>query len=401
MRRRLKPLAKLVLHNDWPSARGRWRALVRRFDAYSVGSMAPLRKRYIREQRLLCGFPSVDSLLRPRARDRQPDAGDFFAKAIPAVAAALGRRLAASFGLRLDWDQVARTWLARLADARLAIASIDTRPFPPRLLLSELGNAKHRILAVATRRSGRDVIGFHHGNNVTNFWERIFGYVESSICSEFVCPSPAIAAFHRKKASMAGLDAHFGVRFTSVRESPYRGLATSLLEQPARPEIRRVMIVGFPLMAQRYVLCPADFFYFQIDVERRIARLLRERGFTVIYKAHPEHAAAAAAMFRGSVDEIEAGPFERVWSGADAIVFGATTSTSFGFALMTNRLVVALDIEGTDWNPDVYPLLERRCRMVPARWDKTSRLTFDADVLLGHLANPGAPDHAYVARFML
>jgi hypothetical protein len=162
------------------------------------------------------------------------------------------------------------------------------------------------------------------------------------------------------------------------------------------------MVVGYPMNAVRYLYSSGDFFLFQVDLELRMMRLFKENGFIVLYKVHPERRKEAEGIYEGACDQILGEPFEEVWPQADAIVYPITTSSTFGYALTTNRPLIALDLQGKRWNRDAYDLLKKRCTMVPAWFTERNRVDFDEKNLLEALQRkPETPDYAYVRELMV
>jgi hypothetical protein len=153
-------------------------------------------------------------------------------------------------------------------------------------------------------------------------------------------------------------------------------------------QIDKVMIVGFPPNWIRYANMAAHWSLAQLEAKAALIEWLDRAGFQVLYKAHPEFEVQTRTLFEGMSCTFVGGHFEKCWKTADAFVFPRISSTSFGFALCTNRPVVVLDIDGQAWRHDAYELLARRCRMVPAVLDDRLRIRFDANALVAALRQP-------------
>ena len=166
-------------------------------------------------------------------------------------------------------------------------------------------------------------------------------------------------------------------------------------------KIDTVMIVGFPPNWLRYPHLAAHWALTQLDVEVALIEALGRAGFKVLYKAHPEYERETRELFKNLACTFVGGHLENCWQMADAFVFPRISSTSFGFALCTNRPVVLLDVESQNWLKEAYALLARRCRMVPARVDDGLRIHFDEKSLIDALRAPvSAPDESYVVEAM-
>jgi hypothetical protein len=161
------------------------------------------------------------------------------------------------------------------------------------------------------------------------------------------------------------------------------------------------MIIGYPMEITRYQYSAADFFYFQLDLEIRLAKLLKDQGYRVIYKAHPDNVDRIEGVFDNIVDEILVDPFEKTYQSADVFLFGCMTSTTFGYAVNTNKPIYLLDIEGQYWNKGVHKLLQKRCTMVTSFFDKSNRIIFDEDYIIDKLKKKQfQPNYEYVEKLM-
>lgn len=367
-------------------------------DTWSLGSWCSLKGEYCDLHGLFC-----DHLYPPQiigSVSRSATVGPVVESAVRDVCA-LAAGFAAEFGGELDAEGFAAIWLD--LGSRLAAAydkALGVKRKPARLLVSEVGNPWHKVISLAMRRAGVHVVGFHHGNDVVNAWERQSALTEYVANSEFVCPTEAMAQFHEQEYRLSPLGAEGGVCFTATGSGRYQDLyEIGGSNVPGR--VRTVMVMGYPMNYIRYPFSAGDYSLYQLDVERRIMRALKVAGFTVIYKVHPECQEEARGLFDGLYDAIEPRPFEQVALEADAYVFGCTTSTTFGHALCLPRHVVVLDFENKDWNPEAYGLLRERCSMVPTGFDEVGRVRFDpayvAKALSGDLP---VPDYSYVERLM-
>jgi hypothetical protein len=192
------------------------------------------------------------------------------------------------------------------------------------------------------------------------------------------------------------------VEFISVDTLRYKSLLDTFSSKSPPPRIDTVMVMGFPMNAIRYPYSSGDFFLLQLDLELRILRVLKEHGFRVLYKVHPERKKEAEGVYDGACDRVLSNAFETMWEEADAVVYPTTSSSTFGYSLCTNRPLIALDLSGKRWNREPYDLLKKRCTMVPAWFTERNRVDFDEKGLLEALQRkPETPDYAYVRELMV
>ena len=300
----------------------------------------------------------------------------------------------------LDREAVRSVWLRRVAAlAGMAAALAKAARRPQCLLLTNMGNARHRLAALVWRTQGTEVIGFHHGNEMGVERNPMMGLTELSLCDRYVVPTATSAAWFDWVQQSCFVGAR--TAFFSAESDRYLRLHASLVHAPAATP-KQVMIVGFPLSWIRYPGYPAHFSLLQLDLELRLATLLREHGYRVVIKVHPEWRTLAERLWAGRADAVQTEPFEKVWPESAVLLFPRISSTTFGYALCTGRPVVVLETPQGDWNPEAVPLLQRRCRFVQSHIDTDNRQRFDAVALLAAVSAPaGDPDDDYLKTAML
>jgi hypothetical protein len=113
---------------------------------------------------------------------------------------------------------------------------------------------------------------------------------------------------------------------------------------------------------------------------------LRTAGYRIIYKAHPDHAKDVCAMLADYADAIDGGRFEDVYRQADCLLFAHCNTTTFGFALLTGKPMVLLQVKSDPWYPRFRQLVQKRCCFVEATIDEAGRITFDKQKLAAAIA---------------
>lgn len=396
----LRRLAKNVLCNRQVRPLRALKGLVRP-DALGIGSLDPLKTAYAARHGL-----AVDNTYLPLLY-----AGcDFFSasptRALDACArsfaAGLETTLARDHGVELDASAVGACKALRLGMLRAAYDHVVRKgPRVGHVLVTEIARPLHRIAAHALRERGAHAAGFHHGNNMGGLVQDEFAFTGMSAMDEFVCPTPGSTAAFRALYADSPMAERAPVRFTSMDSDKYERLRREAADTPLPERIETVMVMGFPMNAYRALSVPGNHFAPHLELECRIMRQLRESGYRVLYKAHPERLEEARGLFDGICHEVVPEPFEQVWKRADAILIKDTTSTTFGHALCLNRPIVFIDFEKPQWRPEQHELLERRVRRVPARIESGCRFDYEKQDLLAALAAPvGPPPMDYVETFM-
>lgn len=400
-RQQLRGMAKSVLLNR-PAALVRAAAAGRlRPDAWAIGSRSWLRAEYVAKRGLLCRYDDADVIL-AETRAAIGENPSLLRPALSAFVSDMDRLLKDRCGARLDRDRIVSAWwrrLSTLAPAYNAIAA--RRDLPATLLLTNQGIPLNRTIALAARRRGVRVVGFSHGNEPGNVDVSGGGAVQHAPCNEFVCISKASADVHADNYRTGGLAGLYPVSFTSAATRHYLDLSAQASRRPLPAAVRRVMVMGYPLVPHRYSFRGGLYFPYQLDIQMRMIELLIENGFTALYKAHPEMKGAGDSFFRDLGAEVIPAPFEQAWSEADALIFTYPLTSTFGVALCTNRPIIVLDVEGLAWNPEPLALLRDRCTLIPASYDDRDRIRFDTGALVEALRRPTSePDQSYVRRMM-
>jgi hypothetical protein len=365
---------------------------------WALGSRSPLRAAYQKQAGIACRFLTIDDL-RPAA------AAPLDAAVETAVRGALDRIDAASrklLAVSLDTANARRAWMRRLSDLNAVMAAVDAiAKLPETLLLTNAGQPAYRAAALAMRARGVEVVGFHHGNDMGAQPTAAVNIVELLPVDRFVVPSGACLRWREDGYGRSRVAQLSRVAFERLPLPHYAQWLDATRREPAPQAIETVMIVGFPPNWIRYPDLAAHWSLTQLDTEIALVAALREGGFRVLYKAHPEFEQQTRELFSGMPCEFVGDRLETCWRLADAFVFPRISSTSFGFALCTNRPVVLLDVDSQHWREEARALLARRCLMVPASVDAGMRLRFDKAALISALKRPREPiDFSFVEQAM-
>jgi hypothetical protein len=396
----LKRDIKNIKFNSHLSLTKRLRGLARA-DAIGLGSFSRLKSEYVRREGLYVENTYVPIFLRGI---------QFSGRSLPSSLLSQMRYFLEKvdffcrkeYGARLKTELLEECWAKRLSDLYSVYLYVLGRDsLPEELLVTEAARPINRIVAHAYHEKGFRAVGFHHGNGMGDLRETFTSYIDTSSYEEFVCPTTRCAASFEYIYKQSAISRHKPVRFLSIETNYYKDLWTQFQKLPFPKKIRRVMLMGFPMNADRYLGVPGYFFAPQVALELRLVRILKNHGFEVLYKIHPDRKQEAFDIFEPICNRVISQSFEQTWQEADAFVFKYIGSTTFGFALCTNRPIFLLDLEKEYWLPEHYTLLRKRCHMIPAWIDSQNRIRFTEDLLIDKLSQkPEYPDFSYVRQFM-
>ena len=271
------------------------------------------------------------------------------------------------------------------------------------LMIDCINNLYHRIVGTSWRSLGRKTIGFTHGNAYATVYKpTVPRRGDLSILSEFIVSSEGEKRLLTEgiRDFSAGMNNSFEMR--TCGKNIYRQAYESNRDRPRIKNIKRVMLVGFPMSYHYHAYHPEQNSMPHIHLELTLIDILRKNNYTVIYKAHPDTLDATRGIYDDKVDSIITEPFERIYDQCDCILFGTPATTTFGFSLLTNIPIVCINTKGNYWHPELFDKLLKRSAMVDAVPDGHGRIVFKEQDLLQALADaPGRTDFQVVDDFAM
>lgn len=270
-----------------------------------------------------------------------------------------------------------------------------------RLLATRLNNYAHRILIAACRMAQKSVLGFPHGNTFASCYDTIHIDADGlSVLSHIQASSPGQATLLKQLIN----DCNEGLHLSNVlrpTQSLYQN-TYSQLQQESRPSnIQTVLLVGFPPTDHYYPSFPSCHAFSMLHLEVSLVQTLKELGYRVIYKAHPDSLQHTSGLFDNISDQVVTDPFETAYRQADCILFSYSRTSTFGYALMTNKPIVLINTDDIMWANETRPLLNQRLRFLPASVDDNGHIIFDTQDLK-HAFNTALEfNHQVISTFAL
>jgi len=233
------------------------------------------------------------------------------------------------------------------------------------LLTTSLGFNISRHFSMAWRYSGGKVIGFTHGNSFyRNYY--IGNDIYLSLVDQYVTTSAESAKLMQEASKDFPANIERG-EATYIKNNHYHALFDNLQRLPQVKNIKKVMLIGFAMLRQYFNYVPAGYAYAHLLLEIQLLQLLKSEGYQTIYKPHPLTANDTASLFDEYADEILNERFEDVYHLADCLLFGDYMGTTFGFAMLTNKPMVFVNVEGHIVHKGAYELMKKRCCVVNAK----------------------------------
>jgi len=241
-----------------------------------------------------------------------------------------------------------------------------------KFLITEVASAMHRILSIGYQRIGCKVFGFHHGGDFSATILSQMHKGSMTHCKNIIVPTQGIADQYKKVYSCLKLEEVVGTKYHPVNSS--KSLYKNPIISKSNKKIKNVMLVGFPMNCDKKTDERGLFFFPKISVEYKILTMLKDLKLNTLYKAHPDRRDEVDGVFNNLVDKVIYDSFESSWKKADVFIFTHTSTTTFAYALSTDRKIVLIDIDTNLVDKKLRKELGKRVDYVPATIDSGSTL---------------------------
>jgi len=349
----------------------------------SIGSQDNLKKHYLKNKQEFCNYVDWPDLIGSNIKNKKSK--ELHEKIVINLLLPFMEILKDNDSLfvrNFNFDELELAWRKRFYDiTNIYINTINSDKVET-LLVTEAGKPVSKLIAMAYQRSGKDVYCFHHGHDFAIKAQNIAHQRTVSHCKNFIVPSGDIADQYLNIYSKLPLEKRTNTKYISLDIESYDNHINNSKEQ--NNSIKSVMIMGYPHNSTRYTDEKGLFSIFKIDLEYRLIRFLKDKGYRVIYKAHPDRLKEVSGVFNDFVDEIVSEPFEDSWKKADAFIFTHTGTTTFGYSLSLGKRVVLINLEKCLLTIDEKHI-ENVFRVVPAKIDTNNRIKFNKKILLSAL----------------
>lgn len=269
------------------------------------------------------------------------------------------------------------------------------------LLIGNLTNSFNRMLCSAIRDNGGKVTSFSHGFHIGLYNTPTLSLSDFAFADEFVTYTKKSCELFEKNRAAYSLIKDNNITISSADSDVLVKMRKKYEKETLPASVKSVMLIGYPLSQWRKPRAAAGFVLIQLDLELRLLDFLRENGYQVMYKMHPDSPAVVKEIFSGRAKIIE-GYFEEAMGMADAFLFGSIRTTAFPVALCTNRPVIGMRMDKEPCETFSGPMekLEKRCMFVNAVFDDKNRLDFDANGLLAALRKkPEYPNNDFIETY--
>lgn len=248
------------------------------------------------------------------------------------------------------------------------------------------GTPKHigRLFAWRYKSLDRQVIRFAHGGERAFYDDYCWGLAELPFCDRYICHSGAEAKLLEKRRlekriAPAGYDS---VEFTSCGSAKHQAMRFRSRSPRARDRSRTVMYIAGGYLGEALGDFPSrkppDVLYFDWQVS--LLKTLRQLGYRVVTKYHPQGILSEARLLAPFSDEVIGGYFDPEGHDVDCYLFDFA-GTAFFDALAAEKGIVLLDMGIRPRDNSSFQDLAQRCEIVPCLLQEDNRFRVDEDLL--------------------
>jgi|SaaInlStandDraft_6_1057023.scaffolds.fasta_scaffold02999_7 hypothetical protein len=351
----------------------------------SVGSNSNLKKDYILKKSIYCDHKDVYDILNfNTSKDKRRLTKIYHKKIMSGLISPYLEILRSNGGMFLEGISlfdIESCWSDRFNDIIPAYINILNSNSKESFLVTEASSLMSRILVIGYQRIGCKVFGFHHGGDFAATTTNQTHKGAMTHCQNLIVPTSGIAKQYHKIYSSLELETRTKTKYHSIESQSDLFFSFKRIPE-SNKKIKTVMLMGFPMSCQRRVGEKGLFFLSKISTEYEILVFLKKIGLNVLYKAHPDRREEVEGVFDKVADRVIYDTFEKSWEMADAFIFTYTSTTTFAYALETDRKIILVDVDTNKTDKELRKKLGEIVDYVPATIANDSiRVKFDKEKL--------------------
>lgn len=249
---------------------------------------------------------------------------------------------------------------------RIHYERLNEKPdsLPREIWSGTAGHIWDMILRVAVMKNGGKAVGHDHGSGCAYALYPLRGITEFWGCQEYV-------TFNQNHAQEMAKDAEFYPRYDdqlpamiSVKPSGNIKKVRDVYKKP-----KTVFIMATLYDNDRGRPGPGNVNNFLVDWQVRLASFLKQSGYDVVIKIHPETKIMPPDFLANMGVQVTKEPFTDIMSEADVILFDCIFTTAFTDTMATNIPAVLIDFFDFPWTERGKDLIGKRCEIVKAGYE--------------------------------
>jgi hypothetical protein len=260
----------------------------------------------------------------------------------------------------LDLELIADVWLQRFLDAYKIYRGLLLIDIPKVLFVAEVGKPHSKLITLAFQRRGCKVYNFHHGNDSVIINQKWTYKSLLNHCDNYVVDTQTMQIRFGDLVRNQPDIFNKPINFISTDSDYY----ANLRKLTVNGDYNKVMIMGYPMNLARYADDSYAFYYYKILLEHKLLSTIKDSGYHVTYKAHPDRLNEVKSIMDDVSDNIIKLPFEDVVEESGILIFTYVHTTTFCYALNLPIPIVLVESPGTPWYQDIRNTLEKRVAIV-------------------------------------
>lgn len=297
-----------------------------------------------------------------------------------------------------------KRYLNAIAVAYAAIQKKVRLLKPRHILTATAGKSFTRGLSLAVREEGGKVTGFPHANYICHYSSPRPAFHELATIDEFMAYSPGSVPLIKRNLSMNPPPRNNSVTIANDNTDIFLKQWNMWKSKPLPDKNETVMVMELSFIPEWAGYHAAELmvnyhFYYSI------CKVLSKNGYNVIFKKRPKSLGWDGFNIFKNLPNVDIvyELFEKpgIIDMVDAVIIQYAMSSTLYWSMCTNKTIIYVDAGWEPWFPDVYDLLEKRCRILHSWYDERNRPCFDEKELLTILETPPEfPNIEFLEKFL-
>ena len=368
-----------------------------------LGSTSKLRADFINKERLCCDYLDWVDLIDMRNNNSSKISNEVALFEKNVVDPFLHKIITkdAQLSELLDRDKIKTYWKRRVSKILSYYHNVNHEKID-KLLVTEAAKPIHKLIMRAYEDADKKTYLFHHGNDTALTIQNIAHVHNIAHGENIVVPTLGIANQYNKVYGNSPLNSIMRPKYYNVYSN--KKLYTRRVNQKnhisttTRPV---VMLMGYPYNDRRYTDERGMYFITHAILEYKILDYLKTINDSPLYKVHPDRSLEASDILREYSDTFIHGKFEDIYHMADVIIFTYVSTTTFGYALTTDKKIVLIEDIDNEKDKDQWSILRKRVNTISATLNQYGEYEFDlGDIKNNIFSKTHEIDHTYSNQYL-
>ncbi|MBF0298300.1 MAG: hypothetical protein HQK51_06245 [Oligoflexia bacterium] len=272
------------------------------------------------------------------------------------------------------------------------------------ILTSTAGKTEIRMISLAIKRLGGEVVGFPHGFYISHYSSPRYSFHELATVDKFVSYTSSSKLLMERNKNINPIPRDNNVTILQDNSDTLLQRWNKWKNRPLATKINTIMVLELifvPEGAGFYV--PSTMVNYHLYYN--LCKTMTSWGFKVIFKKRPKSLGWDGFNIFKKMPNVEIVDtnFEddSIIEMADAFMIQYAMSSTLYWTMCTNKTVIYLDGGWEPWFNDVYESMAKRCRVLPVKYDINNKPTFSKPDLFKILnKKPETPNTEFLQKYL-